>query len=109
MGTIEDFIIDSVIFEEDKIIGFAVYPLYGENNFKSIRMIMKNFSLNSFRTDAHDLYLYNTSGSNSEFYKIIIEDIDEKGFPIIQKITDSEVLKIFEHLPTFQPLPGDAN
>jgi hypothetical protein len=97
MGTIGDFVIDSVIFEDNKILGFAVYPLYVDNYFKSIRSVMKSHSLNTFRIDAHDLYLHNPLGSASEFYKIIIEDIDEKGFPIIQKISDSEFLKYFKN------------
>jgi len=108
MGTVGDFVIDSVIMEEDKIKGFAVYPLYGENNFKSVRMIMRGPSLNTFRTEAHDLYLHNPINQDNEFYKITIEDIDTNDFPIIQKISDVNVLKIFEQLPTFQPLPGDA-
>ena len=108
MQTSRNFVIDSVIFENGKIIGFAVYALYGDNNFNSIRMVMKGHSLNSFRTNAEDLYLHNPLGSDSEFYKITIEDIDEKGFPVIQKIIDSEILKIFESLPKYQKLPGDA-
>lgn len=109
MGTIGDFVIDSVIMEGNKIKGFAVYPLYGESNFKSVRMIMIGHSLNTFRTDAHDLLLHNPTNQNQEFYKIIIEDVDNNGFPIIQKITDDDALKVFEQLPTYQPLPGDAH
>ncbi|MDH3764233.1 MAG: hypothetical protein OER82_00285 [Nitrosopumilus sp.] len=108
MGTVGNFVIDSVIMEEGKIKGFAVYPLYGENNFKSVRMIMCDFSLNTFRTEAHNLYLHNPTNQDNEFYKISIEGIDTNGFPIIQKISDDNVLKIFKQLPTFQSLPGDA-
>ena len=108
MGTIGDFVIDSVIFEDSKIMGFTVYPLYWDSNFKSIRSVMKSHSLNTFRTDAHDLYLHNPLGLDSEFYKITIENIDDEGFPIIQKITDSKILEIFGNLPKFQALPGDA-
>ena len=109
MGTVGNFIIDSVIIEEGKIRGFAVYPLYGESNFKSVRMVMRGPGLNTFRTEAHDLYLHNPANQDNEFYKITIEDIDKEDFPIIQKITNEEVLRIFNQLPTFQPLPGDAN
>ena len=109
MGILGDFVIDSVIKEDDKIKGFAVYPLYGEKNFKSVRMIMRDFSLNTFRTEAHDLFIHNPTNLDNEFYKIIIEDIDSSGFPTIQKIIDKEVLRIFEQLPNYQPLPGDAN
>jgi len=108
MGTVGNFIIDSVIMEEGKIKGFAVYPLYGENNFKSVRMIMRDFSLNTFRTETHDLYLHNPTNQDNEFYKITIEDIDTNGFPIIQKIYDENVLNIFKQLPDFHSLPGDA-
>ena len=109
MGTVGNFVIDSVIMEEGKIRGFAVYPLYGENNFKSVRMVMRGPGLNTFRTEAHDLYLHNPTNQDNEFYKITIEDIDKEDFPIIQKIANEEVLRIFNQLPTFQPLPGDAN
>lgn len=108
MGSIGDFVIDSIILEENKIKGFAVYPLYGDNNFKSVRMVMQGHSLNTFRTDAHDLFLHNPTNSNQEFYKIIIEDVDNDGFPKIQKISDKNVLRIFNEIPTYQPLPGDA-
>ena len=107
MGTIGDFVIDSVIYENGKIFGFAVYPLYGENNFKSIRMIMKGHSLNVFRTEAEDLYLHNINETKSEFSKIVIETIDKDGFPKIQGI-DGEILQILKNLPKFEQLPGDA-
>lgn len=109
MGTIGDFIIDSVIMEENKIKGFAVYPLYGDDNFKTIRMVMLGHSLNTFRTEAHDLFLHNPTNPNHEFYKIIIEDVDEDGFSKIQNISDKNVLRIFKEIPKYYPLPGDAN
>jgi len=108
MRSVGNFVIDSVIIEDSKIKGFAVYPLYGEQNFNSSRMIMRAPSLNTFRTDAHDLYLHNPTNQDNEFYKITIEDVDSNDFPIIQKISDAKVSNIFKQLPTFQPLPGDV-
>ncbi len=108
MGSIGDYVIDSVIMEENKIKGFAVYPLYGDNNFKSVRMVMIGHSLNTFRTEAHDIFLHNPTNPNQEFYKITIEDIDDNGFPKIQEISDTNVLKIFKEIPAYQQLPGDA-
>lgn len=108
MGSTGDFVIDSVIMQENKIKGFAIYPLYGDNYFKSVRMVMEGHSLNTFRTEAFDLFLHNPTNFNQEFYKITIEGIDDNGFPKIQEITDINVSKIFKQLPTFQPLPGDA-
>ncbi len=108
MGVIGDFVIDSVIMEKNKIKGFAVYPLYGEKNFKSVRMIMIGASLNKFKTNAHDLFLWNPTNQNQEFYKIIINDVDPNEFPQLQTITDDNVLKIFNQLPIYKPRPGDA-
>ena len=45
---------------------------------------------------------------NQEFYKIVIENIDNDGFPKIQTITDKVVSRIFNEIPIYQPLPGDA-
>ena len=97
--------IDSVVKKGGRIKGFAVYPLYGSNYFKSIRIVMIGHALNS---KIKHIFLYKPVCSGSEFHEIKIESIDNDGFLDIQEISDDVALKAFVNLPEYDKLPGDA-
>ena len=98
--------IDSVVKEDGRIKGFAVYPLYGDDYFKSIRMVMVGHELNSRIKDR--IFLHKPSRSDSEFYEIKIKSIDNDGFLDMQEISDDVASKTFMNLSEYDKLPGDA-
>ena len=100
----KDFVIDSVIKENGNIVGFAMWALYGDSYFKSMRFVDKYESLNVFRTKAHDLLL-TISPSKKERIEIISANRNE---PLKFAKLTPEGQKVLEQLPEYEPASHDC-
>ncbi len=100
----KDFVIDSVIKENGSVIGFAMWALYGDSNFRRMRFVHRHEDLNSFRTQAHDLLLAITP-----FKKEKIEIISaNRNEPVkLGKFTE-DAQRVFDKLPEYQPAEYDC-
>ncbi len=100
----KDFVIDSIIKENGNIIGFAMWALYGDSKFKSVRFVHRYEELNVFRTKAHDLLL-TISPSKKEKIEIISANRNE---PLKFTKLTQEAQKILEQLPEYEPESCDC-
>jgi len=98
------FVIDSVIKENGNLIGFAMWALYGDANFRGMRFVHRYAELNSFRTPAFDLFLPITP-----FKKEKIEIISaNRNEPIKLGKLSQEGQRAFGKLPEYQAAQNDC-
>lgn len=98
------FVIDSIIKENGNLVGFAMWALYGDSNFQSMRFVHKHEELNSFRTPAFDLFLL-----ISPFKKEKIEILSaNRNEPIKLGKLSQTAQKAFDKLPEYQPAQNDC-
>ena len=98
------FVIESIIKENDILIGFAMYALYGNAYFRSMRYVQKYVDLNSFRFGPNDLFLALTPFKKE---KITINNAD-RGSPIQLGKLSKEAQIVFDKLPMYQPGSNDC-
>lgn len=98
------FVIDSVIKEDGNLIGFAMWALYGDPYFRSVRFVHRYQDLNHFRFGNDDLFLALTP-----FKKEKIEIIKSDRNEPLKLSTLSKVGQIaFDKLPEYQPAQNDC-
>ncbi len=97
------FIVESVIKENDDLIGFASWALYG-TPFRSVRFVQKRERLNSFRFGPEDLFLV-LSPFKKEKIEIINSDRNE---PVKIGKLSRETQIMFDKLPVYEPAPYDC-
>lgn len=98
------FVIDSVIRENGNLVGFAMWALYGDQYFRSMRFVHRHQDLNSFRFGPEDLFLVLTP-----FKKEKIEVISaNRNEPVQIEKLSKEAQIAFDKLPEYQPGPNDC-
>ena len=98
------FVIESVIKENSNLIGFAMYALYGDAYFRSMRFVQRYVDLNSFRFGPNDLLL-----ALAPFKKEKIEIINaDRNQPVQLGKLSEEAQIVFDKLPEYQPGPNDC-
>jgi len=98
------FVIDSVIRDNGNLIGFAMWALYGDPNFRRMRFVNKHQDLNSFRFGPENLFLVLTPFKKE---KIEIINADRNESVQIGKLS-KEAQVIFDKLPEYDPGPNDC-
>lgn len=96
MDEYSHFEIDSIIKEEDKITGFAIYPLEGSTSYREGRHVHRKHEMNKFRYAPYKLLLKN----NNTFDEIVIGDIEDDGTIIIRNLPPA-IQKVFDKLPRY--------
>ena len=98
------FVIDSVIKENGNLVGFAMWALYGDSNFRRMRFVHRYEELNTFRTPAYDLLLAITP-FKKEKIKIISANRNEPTK--LGKLT-IDAQKVFDQVPEYHPAEYDC-
>jgi len=98
------FVIDSVIKEKGNLVGFAMWSLYGDSYFRSMRFVHRYQDLNCFRFGPEDLFV-----SLTPFKKEKIEILSaNRNEPIKLGKLSEEAQKVFDKLPEYQPAQNDC-
>lgn len=98
------FVIESVIKKNGNLVGFAMWALYGDSYFRSMRYVHRYQDLNSFRFGPQDLFLALTP-FKKEKIEILSADRNE---PVKIGKLSKEAQIAFDKLPEYQPSPNDC-
>lgn len=101
----KQYILESLIRKNNKIYGFAVYPISGDSKFRTYRFVHKTHTANYFLLKNITLFLM-INFKKKYVSEINISKIKNDGEIVFSKM--SKVLEnVFYNLPDYKEHPDD--